>query len=163
MLVIEDGSIVENADSYITVANARLFLSSIGLFLAVSDADAEVQLRQAFYYLEGLSFLGSPSNVGQLTKFPRSGLYRAGELLPSNEIPVEVRRAQAYYAGAIQSGINLIESSTVEAQKARTKVGQLEVSYYKDSVSGAKSMPLADKLLKPFLSMVKSQTFVERA
>ena len=43
-LIIEDGSVVPNANSFVTVADARTRAAIYGLTLPVLDADAEAAL-----------------------------------------------------------------------------------------------------------------------
>lgn len=152
VLTVEDGSIVSGADSYITLSAARTFLSSVGLSLATVDADAEVQLRKAFYHIEAMNFLGSVTDTAQLTQFPRKDIVRYGVALPDNAIPPEISRAQAYIAAAIQSGVSVDVAGASPIQTASQKVGELEVSYFKEPAYTPTRIPAAQNLLKNFLA-----------
>lgn len=163
MLTVEDGSGVVGADSYISLADARLFLQSVGLTLATVDADAEIQLRQAFYYLEAKSYRGEVTDPAQLTKFPRKYLTRNEVAIPDDTVPLDITRAQAYYAAAVASGVKLDSIATVQAQKASVKIGEIATTFYKSNSFGMSRVTAAEKLLNNFISESGGFTTVVRA
>ena len=50
-LIIEDGSIVANANSFISLVDARAYAATIGLTLPVDDTEAEVTLINGARYV----------------------------------------------------------------------------------------------------------------
>ena len=79
-LIVEDGSIVENANSYVSVDDARTFASLRGVTLPASDAEVEVLLIKATDFIEAqrLRFQGSKVNQDQALQWPRTGVYVDG-------------------------------------------------------------------------------------
>lgn len=69
-LVIEDGSIVTGANSYISVEEARTYASCRGVSLSEDDSVVEVQLIKANDYLQSLrcSYKGCKTNYGVLNE-----------------------------------------------------------------------------------------------
>lgn len=105
-LIIEDGSVVANADSFQTLADARTLAASIGLTLPVDDTEAEVTLRQGYLNLLQREFTlqGARISAIQTGIYPRSGVLRSCFPIESDDIPNEVKRAQVYASDAINSG-----------------------------------------------------------
>lgn len=139
-LNIEDGSIVEDADSYATVDELRAFAAKRGKVVPAGDEACETLLIRAMDWLEAQEqrFRGSRVYVDQPLSWPRTGVCRPngnGDY-PLNEIPLALKQAQMALA---------IEVQKVEAQPTRTpdtagvvtseKVGSLAVTYAEPSSS----------------------------
>lgn len=164
-LVVEDGSLVANADSYISLANARAYAAKRGVTLDADDTKADVQLRRAFDYLESLGsrYKGKKSTSGQLTQWPRKCVWLDDEELSSAVIPVGLQYAQVQYAAAINAGIDIAPTSDGSPYIVREKVGPLETQYSDVVVaSGVPTVRTADALLAPLLNSTGYLT-VERA
>jgi len=133
-LTIEDGSIVEDADSYATVDELRAFAAKRGKVVPVGDEACETLLIRAMDWLEAQEprFRGCRAYVDQPLSWPRTGAERPDgrSYYPINEIPSGLKQAQMALA---------IEVQKVEAQPTRApnavgavtgrKVGSLEVTY----------------------------------
>lgn len=153
-LVVEDGSIVEDADSYTTLSSARTYLSKRGLSLATDDAAADIQLRKAFDYLESLRsvYKGSKAESGQQTQWPRKDVWIDCEEFASDAIPTSLRQAQAMIAANIQAGIDIMPTSDGSPFIVRDKVGPIETQYSEMvATSGVPIMRGVDALLEPLL------------
>ena len=89
MLIIEDGSGVANADSYISLADARTLAANYGIKLPDDDADAEVKLRQGYLLINTLEsqLQGSRTHYDQTGAFPRIGVYSNCKEVASDSIP----------------------------------------------------------------------------
>ena len=100
-LIVEDGSVVANADSFLSLADARTLATNYGLEISADDATAEVQLRQAYLALIVYepSLQGYRVSSEQTGIYPRSGVYKNCFAVASNVIPEEVKLAQADLAG----------------------------------------------------------------
>ena len=74
-LVIEDGTIVAEANSYVTVEEARAFALLRGVILSAVDADVEILIIEAMDYVEakGSKFKGMKYTRDQDLQWPRSG------------------------------------------------------------------------------------------
>lgn len=127
-LVIEDGSGVEGANSYVSVAEARAWAVVRGLTFG-SDAITEQALLKAMDYVESLRsrFSGSKTSATQALQWPRTGATLDGALMEDDFIPVELKN------GLIQLAY---EAQTVDLQPTGTgqeilseKVDVLETTY----------------------------------
>lgn len=127
-LTIEDGSGKSNADSYISSADASSYLASLygadEAFAVLADSDAkDAILRRACVYIEtvyGPRFSGYQLTKAQALSWPRFGaalingffnpspgygpMGAGGFYLASDEIPVQLGRAQAELARRINAG-----------------------------------------------------------
>lgn len=134
-LVIEDGSVVANANSYVTTAELDTFLANRGKFLEGDNGTSEQVLLLAMDYIETQSFLGVKGSKDQALQWPRTGVLIDGYSVDSDEIPNDLKLAQMEVAIAIDSGNNPL--STLDRETKREKVGDIEVEYSdgaKDSV-----------------------------
>lgn len=154
-LIVEDGSIVASADSYVSEADAQAFLTSRGV---TSSVVVESFLLQAVDYIESLDFIGQPASVNtQELSWPRSGaIYRSGKAVSATEIPMAVIRAQAWIANYIATGA-AVPSAVPERDTVREKVDVVEEWYSDQTAPSAKrvtiyDMPAALQLLEPFLA-----------
>lgn len=96
---VEDGSGVEDADSYVEVADAVTYCTARGLtFEGSPAAAAEAALIRASAAIDArysASYPGDRANGrSQGLQWPRTGAYDAsGWLIPEDEIPIEVIHA----------------------------------------------------------------------
>ena len=104
MLTVETGLVVANADSFITLIDARTLATNYGLTLPVDDTEAEVKLRQGYLNLlqreQGFRIVGGI----QTGIYPRTGVISNCADIASNSIPSSVILAQLYATDAITSG-----------------------------------------------------------
>ncbi len=95
-IIVEDGSIVENANSYTTVSGVDVYATDYGYtdWTAVSNTIKIQSLLRAMRYIESLSWKGVRSTADQPLEFPRSDLYdRDGYLIDETTIPLSVIKA----------------------------------------------------------------------
>ena len=115
-LIIEDGTGVADADSFITLADARTAATRYGLELSTDDTTAEAQLVQSYFFLVDnyeSRMTGYVSNYSQTGLFPRTACYKNQDyLIDSDVIPAEVIRAQVYCASGINSGADVTKVNT---------------------------------------------------
>lgn len=153
-LIVEDGTLVANADSYISLADAKTYAALRGISLSATDATADIQLRKAFDYLESLRsrYKGAKSDSAQLTQWPRKCVWVDGEELSSATIPTSLQYAQVQYAAAINSGVDLAPVSDGGAFITRETVGPITTEYSdKIGSSGVPTIRAADALLEPLM------------
>ncbi len=135
-LIVENGSVVPNADSFLILADARALASNYGLELDADDTAAEVQLRQAYQALIVYEpqLQGVRVSAEQTGIYPRSGVEKNCFPVASNVIPQEVKLAQIYQADAINSGsANTNSVETGEKLASFEVVGAYKESYQDDS------------------------------
>jgi len=99
-LTVEDGSLPNGANSYVSVSDTRAFAVARGITLPALTGDVEVLLTKALDYIEGLraEFQGSKLSVAQSLQWPRSGVTVDGFPVATNAIPDVLPKAQAQLA-----------------------------------------------------------------
>jgi hypothetical protein len=136
-LIVETGTIVANANSYVSVADATDYASVRGLVFA---GDVEQMLRQAMDYIEQQPFIGTKKTIDQPLQWPRYNAYIDGYLFPSDDIPQQLIYAQIEAALAIDAGNSPL--NPVAPAVKRKKLDTLEIEYQ----SGASSATYAVKI-----------------
>jgi hypothetical protein len=165
-LVVEDGSLVAGADSYIALAAARTYAAGRGLLLAADDSTAEQQLRRAFDKIEGYRsrYQGEKASSDQLTQWPRTSVVIDGNDWSSAVIPNEIKYAQVHFAAAIQGGVDLSPVASGEAFAIREKIGPIETEYSEAvSTSGVPIVRAAEDLFAPLMRNSGGLVSTERA
>jgi len=117
-LVIEDGTGVADANSYITVAELRAFCNDRGVTFPTAGAPDDTAnvaiytpyLIRACDYLENLrnQYAGIPTNFGlQFLSWPRSYVRIDFTYLASTAIPGQLKKAQAQLCVEQMQGVSL--------------------------------------------------------
>jgi len=130
-LIVENGSIVPNADSYVAVADYEAWADARGI--EYDDAAVESQILRAMDYIETLRFIGQKSTKNQSLQWPRVGVVVDGYELDYNEIPQQLKRAVYESIKAESEGLSQL--ANVERRTLREKVGEIEVQYADNSNS----------------------------
>lgn len=96
-LVIEDGSVVTGANSYVTLAEAQAYAVARG---STSASITEVKLISAMDYLESLraDYQGSKISGDQVLQWPRTGVVVDDFAIGDDEIPSCLKAAQCQLA-----------------------------------------------------------------
>lgn len=147
-LIIEDGSIVPNANSYASVANLDDYAALRGITLPNTDAAKEVLLIKAMDYIEAQEsrFKGYRRTQEQSLSWPRTHvvLYyteryalvngyeniRQGNYWPDNKIPQTLVKAQCQLAVDVMT-VDLQPTIAIDSRSVRRdKVGPLETEYF---------------------------------
>jgi len=107
-IVVEDGSIVTGANSYISRADYISWAASIGVTIA-SDTTADEELIKAASFIDQHepNLQGTRTNRDNPMAFPRWGVFVNGWNWNSDEVPRQVILAQQAYALDIHNGIDL--------------------------------------------------------
>lgn len=136
-LIIEDGTIVANANSYITVdqyvtwADARFGCDRSTA--KTSDADVEALILRAMDYFESQSFKGLKATITQDLQWPRSDVVIDNYYVDAATIPKEVKNS--IYELAYAEEVGNSELSTIDRKVSREKVASIEVEYADSSSS----------------------------
>lgn len=133
VIVVEDGTIVANANSYVSEANLTTYATDRGLTLV---ADESILLIKAMDYIESIGYKGVKVLSTQALQWPRYSVYLDGYYFPSNEIPKELKQAQMAVAVSIDQGDDPL--ATIGQGVKREKVDVLEVEY----MPGSSSAPI---------------------
>ena len=123
-LIIENGTGVAGANSYVTVNEFITYALERDI---VYTGDEERFLILAMDYLESLMFIGIKNIYNQKLQWPRSNVVIDSYLQDSNVIPEELKKGQIEVALAI--AFNNSPLSNLSRVQKRVKVGEIEVEY----------------------------------
>lgn len=129
IIVVEDGTGVIGANSYVSVAEFQAWLADRGY---VITGDPSELLIRAMDYIESLNYWGSPVICEQDLSWPRAWVPMEGCCyFNSNEIPQALKTAQMQVARSIDVGIDPL--STLPRLVSSVTVGPISVTYEKGS------------------------------
>lgn len=154
MLIVEDGSVVSNADSYVSLADARALAAKFSLNLPADDTDAEAALRNGAVYvdLQEPMMCGRRVSASQSLAFPRSGIKLFGFDVARGVIPSQVIRAQVIAAAEYATGAAVRGSSDGRAVASERVEGAVAVSYFNNGSNGSTvTITAAIDALRPLL------------
>jgi len=150
-LIIEDGTGVEDANTYLSLADARELASTRGITLSASDPELSGQLVSAADRLTTYEnrFTGVRMTGIQGLSYPRANSYRYGSSFPNDAIPKELKLAQVMLVSILEEG-GFIWASSVSGIKSE-QVGPLETVYTDDAANsvGNPDLPVIDAILEP--------------
>lgn len=163
--VVEDGTGLETATSYVDVAFADAYFLTVG-FTAWAGFDAAKKqnlLEQATEFTDmrwGDRMRGTLLKLTQALQFPRSKLFdRYGRVV--NGVPVPFKRGVCEYAMQASKGPLVPDTAPAKAELKKTKVVVGPVTTEKEfntavSVVTIPKYPKADMYFKPFVNSVSS-------
>jgi hypothetical protein len=159
MLIVEDGTVVPNANTFITDAEFTDYADARGITYPLTAEDREPLIIKAVDYLQSLEkkFTGwrtEPTN--QTLVYPRTGVYLYCVLLGSDAIPQELKNAQCEAALYENSGELLTQTS--QQNIASEKLGDLEVSYHSGGSYSHLRLDRVDAYLDPLLKQADGKT-----
>jgi hypothetical protein len=154
-IIVEDGSGISDANSYVSLEDARIYVSSIGLALPAPDEDAEAALLTAMIYIENQPYQGYRANTTQALQWPRKNVVSHGYPVASNVVPVAIWQAQARAAVMVGEGVTLTAEEYSSAVIVKEKVGPIETEYSdKNMVLGTSQFPILDTYLSAYLNII---------
>lgn len=164
-IIVEDGTGVIDANSYVSIDDARIYAANRGITLSADADEVASQLIRANDYLEAQACLyqGRRTSNTQALEWPRTGVVVHCEEVPSNIIPKSLIGAQVQLAMAIDAGFDLQPNISPQDYVVREKVGPIETQYA-DPIS-AGIMPTfgaANALLAPLFGLCSSNKFALR-
>lgn len=155
-LIIEDGSVVANANSWATDEEFKTFASMKGYQVPATQPDREALLINAYDYINFTyetrlqGFRVDPAV--QTGCMPRFGMYAYSASVANNSIPQDFKNAQMLAAFSINDGVDT--NATVDsADLAGFSVGQGAYSETYQSGSSSPSlaqMPAVSRTLQPY-------------
>lgn len=154
-LVVENGTQVAGANSYVSLVDSNSFFSDRNL-----AAPTEPELHQAMDVLNALTFKGTRTNTAQPLAWPRTGVYDLeGEEYGGAVIPTAIVQAQMWLAFYIVSGNSLTtvaSSASSTGALKRKKIGPIEKEWFESTTGGSTSLSISDlnnawTLLKPLV------------
>lgn len=157
-LIIEDGTIVDNANSYVTDAEYTSFAQLRGYTIGSSGSERERELIKAMDYLEGLRhrYKGYKASRSQPLQFPRVGVYFDNYGQDGVVIYKELKLAQMELA-KVSREFDLLPNSLNENIQSAS-LGDLSVTYFNGSATNGPQLVSAFNHLKPLLTSSNTVT-----
>ena len=153
-LIVETGSIVAGADSYISLVDARTMAALYGWALPATDPAAEIALRNGANYV-GLfepEMKGSRVSAEQSLAYPRKDATVFGFDISETSIPGRLQIAQIAAAVEIGAGLDPRASTDGRVVASEQVTGAVAVSYFNNGNTGATvRITKAIDALKPLL------------
>lgn len=146
MLIVEDGTIVASAESYVSVVDADAILArlyhpaELASWNGFVETTKEIWLRRSFEFLEAVfsgRWMGSRVNSLQRSEWPRYDVRSPEDdwYVDYNVIPEDLKIGQAKLALAMSNGADPLASDAVTSDMPRTvtsesfRIGPLSESY----------------------------------
>ncbi|AUR94739.1 head completion adaptor [Vibrio phage 1.198.B._10N.286.54.F4] len=153
MIVQDPLNPTADADSMVSLVDARNRALSLGVTLPTDDTECEVALVKGNVYLNNLCFYGEPVVPFQQTSWPRTGVAIGSNEYPSDQIPQQAIDAQIVCA-AYSATDDIYTVVDNDKRVSSEKVDVLQVTYAvseSGSYSGKKKITRAEELLSMFL------------
>lgn len=162
MLTIEDGTIVDGANSYVSIADVVAYALLYGFSFTGTDVAREQAIARAMIYIEALEpcFYGSRVSAAQSLAWPRNYVPNAlgTDYLANTLIPTGLKNAVSEAAILeLATPGTLTQAASVSSQsivRERRKVGPLETeTQYSAGTSTTETMyKRINAFLQPFLN-----------
>lgn len=132
-MIVEDGSVVADANSYVTRAEYIAWAATLGVTVA-DDATADAELVKAAEYIDAhaANMKGRKLTRLQTMAYPRSYVVIEQWAWSSTEIPRQLKQAQMAFALDVRNGIDLYnQGSNPNMIASRERVeGAVDVQYH---------------------------------
>lgn len=156
-LVVEDGTIVSGANSFVSESEIVAYALARGTNLPHTtddelDAIAVLGIK-AMDYLVIQPWRGEPVSDTQTTPFPRKNI-GVTPPFPDNRVPEPVRQAQLQLTVLVNAGVELIPMSSGVGFLVKEKIGPIENVYSEKvgiSENGLPILPGIEAILGPWL------------
>ena len=153
-LIVENGSIVLGADSYVSLTDARALAEKYGKDLPVDDTEAEAALRNGAVYvgLQERAMCGFRVSPEQSLAYPRRNVFAYGFPVPADSIPSQIINSQVLAAVEYGLGTDVRASSDGRVTEMERVEGAVTVSYFNNGTTGAATtITAAMDALRPLL------------
>ena len=155
-LVVEDGTLVSGADSYVTLAEFKAWADKRGVTYGTDEVVTQ-QVYRAMDYIESLNFIGEKSDENQALQWPRDQVVIDGYYIDSDEMPNELKVAVYESIKAEIDGDSRMTAS--DRRTISEKVGELQVTYA-NNADVKRSIPAVTKALR---KLIRPMAMVSRA
>ncbi len=135
-LIIEDGSQVDNANSFASDEEYKAYASLRGLAIAVTQPERESNLIAGMDYLKAseCNMQGVRASSTQALLYPRKGVMMYGYDLATNAIPDELKFAQM--EAAAYSTSNTLLHNTASTSNIKSKqIDTMKTEYFEGTTS----------------------------
>ena len=144
-IIIENGTGVAGANSYITAAEWNDWTDARGITHSHSTEQIEHYIFRAMDYFENLNFLGRKATDSQSLQWPRVEVIIDTYSIDSDIIPQQVKNAVYELVKLESDGDSYLLPQSRQAVKE--KIGDIEVTY-KDSAGMRRSTPAVSNALR---------------
>lgn len=187
MLIVEDGTMPEGANTYVSLTDVDAYLVPRGLWETTPDdagdsviAKKEAAIIRAFDAMNTLNWAGDVPDWQRVTAWPRQNVPMPGvkpkpgedpTFLPADMVPRAVVQAQMELAGLIYGGLNPLapveRGGKVVSMSESSKEGDLDViggdskSYsvtYAESAPVETYLPAVYGILGPYLREIPGKS-----
>ena len=155
-LVVEDGTLVSGADSYVTLAEFKAWADKRGVTYGTDEVVTQ-QVYRAMDYIESLNFIGEKSDENQALQWPRDQVVIDGYYIDSDEMPNELKVAVYESIKAEIDGDSRMTAS--DRRTISEKVGDLQVTYA-NNADVKRSIPAVTRALR---KLIRPMAMVSRA
>uniref|UniRef100_A0AAU6W0F9 Virion structural protein n=1 Tax=Pseudomonas phage Pavpe01 TaxID=3138545 RepID=A0AAU6W0F9_9VIRU len=160
VIVVEDGTGKSNANSYVSVADARIYAKNRGVILSDDDDVIAAWLINASDYLLTFEceYVGYRTNPTQALSWPRTdAISNCRPIVGPDEIPAQIVFAQCQCVIAQHNGIDLMPTYTASDFVTEETVGPLTTKYADPLAVGLKpTITSVDALLAPLFGTCAS-------
>lgn len=144
-IIVEDGTIVSGANSYVTESELGIFAGERG---AILSTNTEILINKAMDYIETQAFIGDKYTRDQPLQFPRSNMVIDGYSYDVTAIPSLLKTALMATCISIDGGIDPL--ATVSRETKREKVSDIEVEY-QDNARAVESVRTVQSALRKLI------------
>lgn len=123
-IIVEDGTTVSGANSYVSEAELTAYATARGVTLTLGT---EQLLVRAMDYIESLEYKGIKLSSTQGLQWPRSDVYIDGYYNSNDNIPTELKNGEMEVAIAIDGGEDPL--ADIGRVKTKSTVGPISVEY----------------------------------
>ena len=152
-LIVEDGSLLEGANAFVTVSEVRAYASARTLSLPDEDSAIESSIIKGTDYIKSLRgrFKGNEIVAEQSLPFPRLYIVVNGFEVSSRIIPQGVKDACCQLTIESAAGADLMPTTNGRTT-TREQVGPLVTQYDSNSApDGSQIFAAAMSLLSPYM------------
>jgi len=145
-IIVEDGTIVADANSYVTLAEVRAYATLRGITVPAADGDLEKHLHLAMDWFESEDFPSARLDATQELSFPRDVIVVDGVRYMEGAIPKLVKQIICEATcTSVTIALQPQFAGSSLGQLRKKKVDVLEKEYF-PATSTASFMPVLAKL-----------------
>lgn len=128
-LVVENGTGLANANTYIDVAYLQQYAEEMGESLPTDAEELKSLVLQAMPFIESQKYQGIKSSYEQALQWPRKYVRANGYDIPTNVVPNDIKKAQASAAVLINGGVDLMPTGGTSGAITEETVGPITTKY----------------------------------
>lgn len=126
-IIVEDGSVVSGANSYVSEAELSAYATDRNITLSGDYGDASELLVRSMDYMEMLEYSGDKYSRDQPLQWPRVGVVVDDYSVSRETLPPDLKKAQLALAIAIDQGYDPL--ANVDRTQQRIKIDVIDITY----------------------------------